>query len=100
MALADYIKFDKANAKYLPHNSSRFNKTRFRKAQCHIVERLVNAFMQKGRNNGKKMLSMRIVKHAFEVIHVMTARESVELVPCDDRLAMFRQCDELTRLSG
>merc|ERR1711879_195014 len=53
MALADYIKFDKANAKYLPHNSSRFNKTRFRKAQCHIVERLVNAFMQKGRNNGE-----------------------------------------------
>merc|ERR1711976_880556 len=54
MALADYIKFDKSNAKYLAHNSSRFNKTRFKKAQCHIVERLVNAFMQKGRNNGKK----------------------------------------------
>merc|ERR1712154_627008 len=59
MALADYIKFDKGNAKYLAHNSSRFNKTRFKKAQCHIVERLVNALMQKGRNNGKKMLSMR-----------------------------------------
>merc|ERR1712048_496093 len=76
MALSDYINFDKSNAKYLAHNSSRFNKTRFKKAQCHIVERLVNAFMQKGRNNGKKMLSMRIVKHAFEIIHSMTNGEN------------------------
>merc|ERR1712187_747758 len=79
MALADYINFDKQHAKYLPHNSARFNKTRFRKAQCHIVERLVNAFMQKGRNNGKKMLSMRIVKHAFEIIHVMTGENPVQI---------------------
>jgi small subunit ribosomal protein S5e len=79
MALADYIKFDKANAKYLAHNSARFNKTRFKKAQCHIVERLVNALMQKGRNNGKKMLSMRIVKHAFEIIHVMTGENPVQI---------------------
>merc|ERR1712156_1308130 len=79
MALADYIKFDKGNAKYLAHNSSRINKTRFKKAQCHIVERLVNALMQKGRNNGKKMLSMRIVKHAFEIIHVMTGENPVQI---------------------
>merc|ERR1712027_173458 len=79
MALADYINFDKSHAKYLAHNSSRFNKTRFKKAQCHIVERLVNAFMQKGRNNGKKMLSMRIVKHAFEIIHVMTGENPVQV---------------------
>merc|ERR1712014_523116 len=79
MALSDYINFDKSNAKYLAHNSSRFNKTRFKKAQCHIVERLVNAFMQKGRNNGKKMLSMRIVKHAFEIIHVMTGENPVQI---------------------
>merc|ERR1711933_144549 len=79
MALSDYINFDKSHAKYVPHNSSRFNKTRFKKAQCHIVERLVNALMQKGRNNGKKMLSMRIVKHAFEIIHVMTGENPVQI---------------------
>merc|ERR1711884_538033 len=44
-----------------------------------IVERLVNALMQKGRNNGKKMLSMRIVKHAFEIIHVMTGENPVQI---------------------
>merc|ERR1712096_4323 len=71
MSLADYINFDKSYAKYVPHSASRFNKTRFKKAQCPIVERLVNALMQKGRNNGKKMLAMRIVQHAFEIIHIM-----------------------------
>merc|ERR1712038_1895586 len=80
MALADYIKFDKGNAKYLAHNSSRFNKTRFKKAQCHIVARLVNALMQKGRNNGKKMLSMRIVKHAFRIIKTIAECLADELM--------------------
>merc|ERR1711971_461914 len=79
MALADYIKFDKSNGRYLAHNSTRVNKTRFKKAQMHIVERLVNALMQKGRNNGKKMLSMRIVKHTFEIIHVMTGENPVQV---------------------
>merc|ERR1711981_609977 len=47
MSLSDYINFNKAYAKYVPHSSSRYNKTRFKKAQCPIVERLVAAFMQK-----------------------------------------------------
>merc|ERR1711928_82193 len=56
-----------------------FGKWDLGEAQCHIVERLVNALMQKGRNNGKKMLSMRIVKHAFEIIHVMTGENPVQI---------------------
>ena len=28
--------------------------------------------MMHGRNNGKKMLAVRIVKHAFEIIHLLT----------------------------
>jgi len=79
MSLSDYINFNKAHAKYVPHSSSRYNKTRFKKAQCPIVERLVAAFMQKGRNNGKKMLSMRIIKHAFEIVHIMTGENPVQI---------------------
>lgn len=45
---------------------------RFRKAQCPIVERLVNALMMHGRNSGKKLLAVKIVKHAFEIIHLLT----------------------------
>merc|ERR1712110_1115129 len=72
LSLQDYINFKGNAAKHLPHSSGRFNKVRFRKAQCPIVERLINSFMIKGRNNGKKLLSMRIVRHTFEIIHIMT----------------------------
>jgi small subunit ribosomal protein S5e len=40
---------------FLPHSAGRWQKKRFRKAQCPIVERLTNAIMMKGRNNGKKV---------------------------------------------
>ena len=40
--------------------------------QCPIVERVVNALMMRGRNNGKKLLTVRIIKHAFEIIHLLT----------------------------
>jgi len=80
MALADYINFKGAQAKFLPHSAGRFNKIRFRKAQCPIVERLINAMMIKGRNNGKKLLSMRIVKHTFEIIHLMTGENPIQIL--------------------
>merc|ERR1712226_1800720 len=72
LALKNYINFGGASAKYLPHSSQRYNKIRFRKAQCPIIERLINSLMMHGRNNGKKMLTMRIVKHAFEIIYLLT----------------------------
>ena len=41
---------------------------RFRKAQCPIIERLTNSLMMNGRNNGKKLMAVRIVAHAFEIV--------------------------------
>jgi small subunit ribosomal protein S5e len=32
--------------------------------------------MMHGRNNGKKLMAMRIVKHAFEIIHLLTGEAS------------------------
>jgi small subunit ribosomal protein S5e len=57
---------------YLPHTGARYQIRRFRKAQCPIVERLVNSLMRKGVNNGKKMLGVRIVQQAFEIVHLLT----------------------------
>ncbi|MCP5006251.1 MAG: hypothetical protein GY941_20270 [Planctomycetes bacterium] len=45
---------------------------RFRKAQCPIVERVVCSMMMHGRNNGKKLMAVRIVKHCLEIIHLLT----------------------------
>ena len=41
---------------------------RFRKAQCPVIERLTNSLMMNGRNNGKKLMAVRIVAHAFEIV--------------------------------
>jgi len=79
MSLQDYIAVKEKYAKYLPHSSGRYAAKRFRKAQCPIVERLVNSLMMHGRNNGKKLLTVRIVKHSFEIIHLLTGEVSIDL---------------------
>jgi len=74
ISLEDYIavKQKVKYCTYLPHSCGNFNKRRFMKAQCPIVERLCNALMFHGRNNGKKLLAVRVVKHAFEIINLLT----------------------------
>lgn len=65
MALGDYLAVKQKHKymQFLPHSAGRFSGKRFRKAHCPIVERLVNSLMMHGRNNGKKMMAVRIVKH-------------------------------------
>lgn len=65
---------------YLPHTAGRYNVKRFRKAQCPIVERLTNSLMMHGRNNGKKVLAVRIVKHSFEIIHLLTGENPLQVL--------------------
>ncbi|RUS21574.1 40S ribosomal protein S5 [Endogone sp. FLAS-F59071] len=74
ISLTDYIQI--RHHVYLPHTAGRFAQKRFRKAQCPVVERLTNSLMMKGRNNGKKLMAVRIVKHAFEIIHLLTDQKN------------------------
>uniref|UniRef100_A0A2K6URS1 Small ribosomal subunit protein uS7 domain-containing protein n=1 Tax=Saimiri boliviensis boliviensis TaxID=39432 RepID=A0A2K6URS1_SAIBB len=62
-------------AEYLPHTAKRL-----RKAQCPIVERLTNSVMMRGRSNGKKLMTVRIVKHAFDFIHLLTGENPLQLL--------------------
>jgi small subunit ribosomal protein S5e len=64
---------------YIPHTAGRFNVKRFRKAQTPIVERLTNSLMMHGRNNGKKLMAMRIVEQAFEIIHLVTGKNPLQV---------------------
>lgn len=80
MCLQDYIAVNQKNAVYLPHTAGRYNAKRFRKAQCPIVERLVCSLMMHGRNNGKKVMAVRIVKHAFEIIHLLTDQNPIQVL--------------------
>lgn len=81
ISLQDYIAVKEKYAKYLPHSAGRYAAKRFRKAQCPIVERLTNSMMMHGRNNGKKLMTVRIVKHAFEIIHLLTGEVGPALHP-------------------
>jgi len=65
---------------YMPHTAGRFNVKRFRKAQTPIVERLTNSLMMHGRNNGKKLLAIRIVQHAFEIIHLLSDKNPIQIL--------------------
>ena len=48
--------------------------------QCPIVERLTNALMYNGRNNGKKLLAVRIIKHTLEIIHLTTDQNPIQVL--------------------
>jgi small subunit ribosomal protein S5e len=76
ISLTDYIKLTPV---YLPHSAGRYQIKRFRKVQCSIIERLVNSLMMHGRNNGKKLMAVRIVRHAFELIHLITGQNPIQV---------------------
>ncbi|ODQ65422.1 ribosomal protein S7 [Nadsonia fulvescens var. elongata DSM 6958] len=78
ISLTDYIQI--RQPVYLPHSAGRFASKRFRKAQCPIVERLTNSLMMNGRNNGKKLKAVRIVKHAMEIIALLTDANPLQII--------------------
>merc|ERR1712076_197517 len=80
ISLTDYLACKDRYAKFLPHTSGRYQVKRFRKAQCPIVERLVNSLMMHGRNNGKKLMTVRIVKHAFEIIYLTSGENPLQVL--------------------
>ncbi|KAF7149391.1 hypothetical protein RHSIM_Rhsim03G0001900 [Rhododendron simsii] len=81
VSLLDYIAVNPTkHATYVPHTAGRYSNKRFRKAQCPIVERLTNSLMMHGRNNGKKLMAVRIVKHAMEIIHLLTDQNPIQVI--------------------
>uniref|UniRef100_A0A8C5WFD5 Small ribosomal subunit protein uS7 n=1 Tax=Leptobrachium leishanense TaxID=445787 RepID=A0A8C5WFD5_9ANUR len=70
ISLQDYIAVKEKYAKFLPHSGGRYAAKRFRKAQCPMH----------GRNNGKKLMTVRIVKHAFEIIHLLTGENPLQVL--------------------
>ena len=72
----------------MPMDFGRSALRRFNKADVNIVERLVNKMMHFGKKNakntgrmaGKKIHSYNIVKTAFEIIHLKTGKNPVEVL--------------------
>ncbi len=77
---------------YVPHSMGRHEHVRFRKSEVNIVERLINNLMRPGKGAGKKARAINTVRNAFEIIHLRTGRNPVEVLvravensaPCED----------------
>lgn len=81
----------------VPHSMGRHEHKRFRKANVNIVERLINNLMRPGKNAGKKARAMNIVKHSFEIVHLRTGKNPIEvLVKAVENSA---PCEDTTRIS-
>jgi len=76
----------------IPHSSGRHEHKQFGKAQVNIVERLTNNLMRHGSRGGKKIKAINIVRNAFEIIHLRTKKNPIEVLiraiensaPCED----------------
>jgi len=98
MSLVDYIACKGVHATYLPHTAGRYQKKRFRKASCPIVERLACCLMKKGRNAGKKVQACRIVQHTLEIIHLLTDQNPIQVVV--DAIINSGPREDSTRVGG
>lgn len=96
--LQDYIACKGDHAVYLPHTAGRYQQKRFRKASCPIVERLVCCLMRKARNNGKKLMAVRIVQHTLEIIHLLTDQNPIQVVV--DAIINSGPREDSTRVGG
>ena len=65
---------------FLPHTAGRYQTKPFRKIQMPIVERLVCCMMQHGKNSGKKLLAIRNVEEAFEIIYLLTEKNPIQVL--------------------
>ncbi|EEC46251.1 predicted protein [Phaeodactylum tricornutum CCAP 1055/1] len=98
ISLVDYIACKGDHATYLPHTAGRYQKKRFRKASCPIVERLACCLMKKGRNSGKKLMAVRIIQHTLEIIHLLTDQNPVQVVV--DAIINSGPREDSTRVGG
>jgi len=62
------------------HTMGRHADKQFKKSQISIVERLINRLMQTDENTGKKQMTTRIVRDAFETVHDRSDENPVQVL--------------------
>lgn len=81
----------------IPHSGGRHEHQRFMKSNVNIVERLLNNVMRHGRCGGKKAKATGIVKNAFEIIHLKTGKNPVEVLV--EAVTKAAPCEDITRVA-
>jgi len=77
---------------FTPHTGGRHEHHRFGKSALNIAERLVNNLMRPGKTGGRKTKAIGILKNAFDLIHLRTGKNPMEILvravenaaPCED----------------
>jgi small subunit ribosomal protein S5e len=80
LSVAPYLFVSETFSALIPHSAGRYNKKKFNRAKCPIIERLVCALMMHGRNNGKKIKAIKIIKQAFEIINLLTDKNPIQIL--------------------
>jgi small subunit ribosomal protein S7 len=94
LGLKRYVSLKPMN---VPHSMGRHEHVGFRKSEVLIVERLVNNLMRPGKGAGKKTRAINTLRNAFEIIHLRTGRNPVDvLVRAVENSA---PCEDTTRIS-
>merc|ERR1711981_1251203 len=79
--LANYISINTTKSKvFVPHTAGRYQLKRFRKASCPLIERIMGSIAFHGRNTGKKLKAMRIMKQTLDIIHHHTGLNPLQVV--------------------
>ncbi len=77
LALVKYINL---KALHAPHLGGRYAKKRFGKSHIPVYERLANHLMKKGRNQGKKLKALNIVKKALTIVELRTKQNPLQVL--------------------
>merc|ERR1712137_1148682 len=78
ISLEDYIAVKTKSAVFVPHTAGRYQKKRFRKAQCPIIERLTCSLMMHGQQR-QEAHGCPHLSHAFEIIHLLTDQNPLQV---------------------
>jgi len=82
---------------FIPHSGGRQEYQRFKKSEVSIVERLINQLMRPGKNAGKKAGVCQIAKNAFEIIHLKTEKNPIQVLV--RAVVNSAPCEDTTRIS-
>lgn len=81
----------------IPRSKGTHEHKRFKKSEVSVIDRLVTKIMYAGRNCGKKTKAINAVRNAFDIIHLKTGRNPIQVLV--DAIENSAPCEDVTRVS-
>ena len=91
------VRYINLTERFVPHSAGRHEHKRFHKSYVHILERLANKLMSPGKNTGKKILALNVVKSALQIIELKTGSNPIQVLV--DAIVNCAPREETTRIS-